>query len=373
MTAIEEQRGGALDVTITAGNSPYSAQLDNGPGRARLYVVRPTGSGRVFRLPESARSTLGCMPSVTVVNLGPNFIDVQTSTGVALAGVGVQQSAEFYLLPDGSWRQLGTLLFPNAISGNLDALRTPLTLDYTGNRDTPTNFRRDAQRQYGYTSRQGPVALTVRVGRDVVLGGGTSQQASVDTGPWPAGSTCLIEMANRSMFAGRGGNGGNGMLVNGTGMTAGSAGGHGLDVYVPTVIIGASAPNAPIIAGGGGGGGGGARRQINGVDFFGGAGGGGAGAPGGAGGPPIGGDQSSAGQPGSLTFGGLGGVPNATAATGGNGGARGAVGSTGQGSNIAGVGNGAAGGAAGNSTRRLSSVSLTIVGTVTLFGSQVTL
>ena len=49
MTALEEQRGGALDVTITAGNSPYSAQLDNGPGRARLYVVRPTGSGRVFR------------------------------------------------------------------------------------------------------------------------------------------------------------------------------------------------------------------------------------------------------------------------------------------------------------------------------------
>lgn len=372
MTALEEQRGGALDVTITAGNSPYTAQLDNGPGRARLYVVRPTGSGRVFRLPESARSTLGCMPSVTVVNLGPNFIDVQTSTGVALAGVGVQQSAEFYLLPDGSWRRLGTLLFPNAISNSLNALRIPMTLEYTGNRDTPTNFRRDAQRQYGYTSRQGPAALTVRVGRDVVLGGGTSQQASVDTGPWPAGSTCLIEMANGSMFAGRGGNGGNGMLTNGTGMTAGSAGGHGLDVYLPTVIIGASAPNAPIIAGGGGGGGGGARTLI-GVNLVGGSGGGGAGAAGGTGGPAIGGTPATAGQPGSLTFGGLGGSPNANAAAGGNGGARGAVGSTGQGSNIAGVGGGAAGGAAGNSTRRLSTVSLTIVGTVTLFGSQVTL
>lgn len=371
MTALEENRGGALDVTITAGNSPYRAQQDSGPERARLYVVRPNASGLVFRLPDIAQARQGARPTVTVINRGSNAIDVHTSGGVLVQTVGIDQAEEFYALPSGTWRNLQNAV-TCASSGNLSAVRISYVLDYTANRGTVTNFRRDVQTQYGYTSSLGPVALTVRIGANVVLSGGTETQGSVDTGTWPSGSTCTIEMANGSMIAGRGGLGGNGMLANGTGQTAGGPGGHALDVYVPTVIIGASAPNAPIIAGGGGGGGGGARRFINGINYFGGAGGGGSGAPGGSGGPAIGGDLSSAGQQGSLTFGGLGGIPNATAATGGNGGLRGGSGSPGQNSNLPGV-LGAAGGAAGNSIRRLSTVTVTQVGTLTLFGSQVTL
>lgn len=373
MTALEEQRGGALDVTITAGNSPYLAQLDSGPNRARLYVVRPDAGGRVFRLPDATRCSIGCKPSVTVVNLGSFAIDVQTRAGVLVQAVGVSQAAEFYALPGGTWRNLTSGL-TCAESAALNALRLPFVLDYTANRATPTNFRVDLAKQYGYTSSQGPVALIVRVASDVVLGGGTTTRASVTTGTWPAGSTCYIDMAAGSYFAGGGGAGGNGMLTNGTGMTAGAQGGHGLDVYIPTVIVGRTAGGlVATIAGGGGGGGGGARRATGGFQYFGGAGGGGAGAPGGAGGPAISGNLSSAGQPGGLVSGGPGGVPDAIAAKGGAGGALGFAGSAGEASNVAGVGLGAAGGVAGNSTRRLPSVSLTILGSVTLLGTQVTL
>ena len=191
MTALEEQRGGALDVTITAGNSPYLAQLDSGPNRARLYVVRPDAGGRVFRLPDATRCTIGCKPSVTVVNLGSFAIDVQTRAGVLVQAVGVNQAAEFYALPGGTWRNL-TSGVTCAASAALNALRLPFVLDYTASSATPTNFRRDVAKQYGYTSSQGPVALIVRVAANVVLGGGTTTQASVDTGAWPAGSTCYV-------------------------------------------------------------------------------------------------------------------------------------------------------------------------------------
>ena len=366
MTALEEQRGGALDVTLNLGDSPYIAQLDSGPNRARLYVVRPNDSGIEFSLPFATDCTIGCKPSVTVANLGSFAIDVlERTTPVQTVGVG--QACEFYALPDGTWLPVVSSI-TCAESAALNAVRIPYVVAYTASSSTVTNLRRDISRQYGYTSSMGPVAIVCRIGAGVVLGGGNTEQGSFDSGAWPTGSTLLLQMEAGSMIVGRGGLGGSGMQVNGTGQTAGGAGGHGLDVYLPTVIVAAGAT----IAGGGGGGGGGARRRDNGIDYFGGSGGGGAGAPVGAGGPVMQGDLSSAGQPGGLMAGGLGGQPNAFAAAGGAGGGLGVVGNAGQNSNLTGI-FGAAGGAAGNSTRRLPAATLTVIGSLTLLGSQVTL
>lgn len=120
-----------------------------------------------------------------------------------------------------------------------------------------------------------------------------------------------VDLINNGTIVGMGGNGGNGRHYNGSGLTAGSAGGTALSVSSAITIT-----NNGTIAGGGGGGGGGNKSS----QYFAGGGGGGGGrssltnSSGGSGGPSASGSQSYGG--------GTGGAGTISAAGGGGGGGR---------------------------------------------------
>ena len=338
-TAIDEQRGGSVDVTL-GSPTVYRARLPSGPGGVRLYVVRPTVAGSSFRMPDPNYCSVGAEPVCVVINKGTQAIDVTNRGGVLITSLAAGFAVECYLGVAGIdlWNLTGP--FAVSSSGALNALRKPFEVVYTASSTTVTRVRNDVARQYGYVGADGPAAVSVTIKTGVVLGGGTPTSASFGTGGWPAGSTMMITLESGAYIAGAGGAGGRGQTNAITG-GAGAAGGLAMDVRVNSALI-----NNGTIQGGGGGGGGGAYRLVNSVAVSGSSGGGGAGANPGAGAvPPASGPTSSAGQAGSFTAGGAPGSIVATGgALGGTGGAPGQAGTAGQ--NGA-ANNGYPGGAAG--------------------------
>lgn len=354
-TAIDEQRGGSVDVTLGSA-TVYQGRMPTGPGGVRLYVVRPTVAGSTFRLPNPSYCSVGSEPVCVVINKGTQSINIASFGGVAITALAANRSIEAYLGFAGLdlWNLNGP--FTVASSSALNGTRKPIELVYTASTTTGTNFRVDAAKQFGYVGADGPVALTVTVKTGVVLGQGdmgsyfeTSPPAGTTTGSWPAGSTCLLIVESGAYIQGRGGAGANqGTLYNGAN---GRAGGSALECWIPTCI-----QNNGYIRGGGGGGGGGNRKDTPSI-IYGGNGGGGAGAPGGTNGTGTQAGTIAAG----LEAGGSGGQLSGGYA-GGAGGGPGLPGSPGFGLNGA---TGGAGGLAGPAIRRLSTI------TVTQFGSGV--
>lgn len=356
-TAIDEQRGGSVDVTLGSA-TVYQGRMPTGPGGVRLYVVRPTVAGSTFRLPNPSYCSVGSEPVCVIINKGTQSIDIASFGGVAITSLAANRSIEAYLGVVGFdyWNLNGP--FTVASSSALNGTRKPIELVYTASTTTGTNFRIDAAKQFGYVGADGPVALTVTVKTGVVLGQSNlgsflvgSPPAGTTTGSWPSGSTCLLIVESGAYIQGRGGAGATGAVgpVN-TGGT-GQQGGAALECWIPTCI-----QNNGFIRGGGGGGGGGNRLTSPSV-IVGGNGGGGAGAPGGSNGTGTQAGTIAAG----LEAGGSGGQLSGGYA-GGAGGGPGLPGSPGFGLNGA---TGGAGGLAGPAIRRLSSI------TVTQFGSGV--
>jgi hypothetical protein len=363
LTAIDEQRGGSVDVTIgTAGI--YRCRLETGPGGARLYVIRPTVVGVIVQMPDPARSTCGTAPNVVLINKGTQTLTVTNYAGTTIGTIAASNAWEIWLpiAGDDTWLPIGP--FPVSSSGTLNATRKVFDVTYTASSTARTNVRTDVAKQYGYIGQDGPVAVNVLVKAGVVLGGGTAGNASFATGAWPSGSTMVITLESGAYIAGAGGAGGSGFLANSSGGTAGGAGGDAMSVRVNASLI-----NYGTIQGGGGGGGGGAARIVSSVATQGGSGGGGAGANPGAGGPIIQSAATTAGSAGSLTAGGSGGVLGAGAA-GGTGGAPGTAGNAGQSGTTSGQAGGAAGVAIAVQTSAGYSLTKLVAGTI--LGSETT-
>jgi len=320
-TAIDEQRGGSVDVTLYV-STVYMARLPHGPGGVRLYVVRPMVVGSSFRMPHPDHCNVGADPVCVVVNKGTQPISMTTRGGTFITSLAAGFAVECYLGVVGV--DLWYLSGPFVVGSNnaLNAFRKPFDIVYTSSSSTVTRVRNDIARQYGYVSADGPVAVNVRIKTNVVLGGGTPTSASFSTGSWPAGSTMAITLEDGAFIAGAGGAGGRGMDAAGNGMTTGGNGGLAMDVRVNTLLI-----NHGTIQGGGGGGAAGSRKLVASVWLPGGSGGGGAGANPGAGGGIVNSMTSTIGQAGSFTAGGAGGTGGAGSNVGGTGGAPGAFGS----------------------------------------------
>jgi len=400
-TAIDEQRGGSVDVTL-GSPTVYQAGLPSGPGGVRLYVVRPTVAGSSFRLPNPNYCTVGAEPVCVVINKGTQSIDITNFGGTLITSLAANRAIEAYLLIVGVdlWSPIGPFVVSS--SGGLNGNRKPFEVVYTASSTTRTNVRTDVAKQYGYVGADGPAAVAVTIKSGVVLGGGTPTGASFGTGGWPAGSTMLITLESGAFIAGAGGAGGRGADINGAGVGAGGDGGLAMNVLVNAALINngtiqggggggggaarrlinsvwlpggsgglamdvrvnAALINNGTIQGGGGGGGGAARRLINSVFLPGGSGGGGAGANPGAGGGIVNSNNATIGQAGSFTAGGLAG--DAGGYQGGVGGAPGALGGNGAPGT---AGGGGARGAAGTAIQVLASggFSLTkiVAGTIT--------
>lgn len=357
-TALSEQLGGSEDVTI---NSPgiYRARLPYGPNGCRLYVIRPTVAGVIFRMPDPALMTTGTAPLIVVINKGPEALQLTNFGGINIgAALTANKAVELWLPIVGvdTWLPIG----PSTVSSGsaLNGTRKIFDVTYSASSTTRTNVRNDVAKQYGYIGQDGPVAVNVLVKTGVVLGGGTTSNPSVATGAWPAGSTMVITLESGAYIAGAGGAGGSGFLASSSGGTAGAAGGDALNVTVNAALI-----NYGTVQGGGGGGGGGAARILSGVATQGGSGGGGAGANAGSGGPIIQSAASTAGLAGSFTAGGAGGVLGAGAA-GGTGGAPGVAGSAGQSGTTAGAAGGASGTAIKVNTGNGYSLTKIVAGTI---------
>ena len=152
--------------------------------------------------------------------------------------------------------------------------------------------------------------LRVYVETNVVVGASTTANAAMTVGTWPSGVT--VEIYNNGRIQGAGGKGGN-AAKNGVPAEAGEAG--GLAIYTRKAITFDNLVGK--IYGGGGGGAGGVIKE-SGKNA--GGGGGGAGYIAGAGGATGNGDNN-AGQPGTLDFGGDGGLATTSQAQpGGDGG-----------------------------------------------------
>ena len=357
-TAIDEQRGGSVDVTL-GSPTVYQAGLPSGPGGVRLYVVRPTVAGSSFRLPNPNYCTVGAEPVCVVINKGTQSIDITNFGGTLITSLAANRAIEAYLLIVGVdlWSPIGPFVVSS--SGGLNGNRKPFEVVYTASSTTRTNVRTDVAKQYGYVGADGPAAVAVTIKSGVVLGGGTPTGASLLTGGWPAGSTMLITLESGAFIAGAGGAGGRGADINGAGVGAGGDGGLAMNVLVNAALI-----NNGTIQGGGGGGGGAARRLINSVWLPGGSGGGGAGANPGAGGGIVNTNNATIGQAGSFTAGGLAG--DAGGYQGGVGGAPGALGGNGAPGT---AGGGGARGAAGTAIQVLTSggfsLNKIVAGTIT--------
>lgn len=161
-----------------------------------------------------------------------------------------------------------------------------------------------------------PGSWVVTIVGGVTLGSKSSSLAALDTGTFPSGSS--LKIINNGTIVGLGGNGGNPGYCGETSLELagpGGAGGPALRARMAVTVVN----NGKIWGGGGGGGGGGVR---SGYCTIGGGGGGGGGALIGIGGnsifAPVG--YSGAGDNGTLTKGGNGGVGCETWPAGGTGG-----------------------------------------------------
>lgn len=363
-TAIDEQRGGSVEVTL-GSPTVYQASLPSGPGGVRLYVVRPTVAGSSFRLPNPAYCSVGSEPICVVINKGTQSINIASFGGVVITGLAANRAVEAYLGVAGidSWNLNGPFVVSS--SGALNALRKPFELVYTASTTGGTHFRVDTAKQFGYIGADGPVALTVTVKTGAVLGQADlgpfllgSPPAGTTTGPWPAGSTCLITVESGAYIQGRGGGGGAPATPPLNPGGNGQQGGAALECLINTVVI-----NNGFVRGGGGGGGAG-NRITSPASILGGFGGGGAGAPGGSNGTGANAGTIAA----TLETGGSGGQL-AGGYAGGPGGAPGQAGSAGFGLSGA---TGGAGGAAGPAIRRRSSVTVTQLGGGVYAGGTIT-
>ena len=179
----------------------------------------------------------------------------------------------------------------------------------------------------GYATSGTPGYWVVTVAEGIVIGSNATTSPALDTGAasgaFPSGST--LQIINNGSIIGAGGTGGTGGAGCSAG-TAGLAGGTGLNVRVSMSIV-----NGGTIAGGGGGGGGGggASLGVYGIYAYGGGGGGGAGTNGNNGGAAVF-PPATAGGPGFLAEGGLGGnTGTGTTTVGGAGGTGGGLGKAG--------------------------------------------
>jgi hypothetical protein len=362
--AIDEMRGGSVDATIASGN--YRCRLDSGEGACRLYVVRPQIAGCTFTLPNPAYIRPGAAPNFTVINKGPEAIEIRSFGAASIYTLAVNRAVEIRILIQGVdwWSLQGPFVVSSGTALNGD--RIPFVVEYTASSTTTTVLDRDIGQQYGYVRSQGPVAIQCTIKANVVLGSNGGGYYAFYTGAYPTGSTLLLTLESGAYITGYGGTGGTGQTAGATGMTAGTDGGGALAVYCNTVLV-----NGGRVQGGGGGGGGAARRLNNGVYLPGGSGGGGAGAQAGVGGPALGNpvDGSTAGQTGSLLIAGNGGQTNTSAAQGGQGGGPGQNGSAGQ----TGATAGAAGGNSGAAIGTRTGFTLTKLVTGTILGPEITL
>lgn len=327
-TAIDEQRGGSIDVTFSSPTA-YAARLPSGPNGVRLYVVRPAVPGSTFRLPNPAYCTVGADPLCVIVNKGTSDIAITNYAGTVLYFLGAGTATEYHLREVGVdvWDRVGTAVVNSGAS--LNGSRKPLELVYSASNATFTNARFDAAKQYGYTASDGPVALQITVKSGVVLGADRVDTPALFTGFWPTGSTCFVTVEPGAYICGRGGTGGIGENAVGVPGTEGQAGGIALALRLPSAIM-----NLGTIAGGGGGGGGARRRFFNNQWYAGGSGGGGAGAQGGLGGAAAAGFPQTQGNNGTLENFGFGGwwPEGFEFPYGGSGGSLGQVGGVGSGS-----------------------------------------
>jgi hypothetical protein len=180
----------------------------------------------------------------------------------------------------------------------------------------------------------------------VVVGSSVFGSPAFDVGTWPAGVT--LEIYNNGRIQGRGGKGGN-AAKNGVLAQAGEAG--GLAFYTRQAVLLDNSSGR--IYGGGGGGGGGAIKDGG---KFAGGGGGGAGFNPGLGGA-TGNGSDNEGKPGTLDFGGAGGIATTSGAwSGGNGGGPAQAGAN--------PGGGASGGAAGRAVDGNSFITFTATGDI---------
>ncbi len=365
--AIDEMRGGSVDATIASGN--YRCRLDSGEGGCRLYVVRPQTAGCTFTLPNPAYIRPGAAPNFTVINKGPEAIEIRSFGGVTITTLAVDRAVEVRVIIQGVdlWSLQGPFVVSTgtALNGN----RKPFEITYTASSaSAQTRVRNDVARQYGYVASDGPAAVMVTIKANVVIGGGTTTTASFDTGGWPTGTTMLVMMESGSYVVGRGGNGGTGQnAVAATNPGSGTDGGPGFSVRCNTALV-----NMGTIAGGGGGGGGGVAASASSISYAGGGGGGGAGVPagvGGAGGQDRFGAISSVrkGQDGTLTTGGLGGPKEpGNPSSGGDGRFGGGLGANGQSSSFT------VQALSGDAIRTTTGFTLTKITAGTILGPEVT-
>lgn len=284
-TAIEEQRGGCVSATLSVAGI-YRARLPSGPNGARLYRFDVTVGGCQFRLPNPAYCSVGAEALITIINIGTQTLTVTNYAGAPMGTVAPSSVLRVWQAASGvdSWLSRSSSILGSA---QVPANRIPIELVYTASSTRGTHFLVDATRQFQYSPSQGPVALTVTVKAGVVLGQpplindpaypGTVY-AGTTTGPWPAGSTCLLKVEPGAYIQGAGGKYGLGRFAVSSVVPdpplPGGPGGHALECLIDTVII-----NDGFIRGGGGGGGG-ASALSNSIP--GGTGGGGAGAEPGA-------------------------------------------------------------------------------------------
>ncbi len=367
--AIDEMRGGSVDATIASGN--YRCRLDSGEGGCRLYVVRPQTAGCTFTLPNPAYIRPGAAPNFTVINKGPEAIEIRSFGAASIYTLAVNRAIEIRILIQGTdlWSLQGPFVVSSgtALNGN----RKPFEITYTASSaSAQTRVRNDVARQYGYVASDGPAAVMVTIKANVVIGGGTTTTASFDTGGWPAGTTMLVMMESGSYVVGRGGNGGVGMNAQTLGVGSpgnGIDGGPAMYVRCNTALV-----NMGTIGGGGGGGYGGLARPTTSPSYAGGGGGGGAGVPAGvgaAGGLNMAGQPTAntKGQDGTLVAGGAGGPAEAgNTSSGGRGRNGGGLGASGE------LGSFGTSGASGDAIRRDSSYTLTKITAGTILGPEVT-
>jgi hypothetical protein len=321
------------DITLAgSGASPGGTNTDYYPGDKKGTAGYPGYIAIVLRkkLNVSIKDADG---SGNWANIASAYVKMPAQTVSTLGGsvttsaAGWKQIQAAWTKINGSWKQILTnksidlYNYPvKRVSANI--IISSDTNDYNLYNNLPAEYF------------EGLMDISVWVLPGVVITGNTSSTAFTINGFNP-GDT--VQLNNYGTIEGVGGRGGNGGYTYSVGKnsytalpTAGQAGGTGLLLQFPTVVIN----NGNIAGGGGGGGSGGTTSTTSGkttTTYLGGGGGGGAG----YGQAGIG---SPAGNGGTLTSGGAGG--DSTGGDGGSGGARGTRGSDG-------ASGGMAGGAAG--------------------------
>ena len=260
-TAYHEQLGASASINMTAN---ALAPLPYGPGGARLLSVTST-AGLTLRLQDATKLRTG--PSIcTIYNAGATVLNVADYGNNAIQVVSPGRARDFHLLSNatsnGVW--LVDAAWVASASTPLGIGRRPMQVTIASSGTTPLSLRTLAEAQ-GYTGEY-PLALTVEVPSNIVLGSNAAGVPALSTGFFFAGTSLLL--INKGQIYGFGGLGGRGGQVP---SGAGQAGGTGSTAIYATHSLTVS--NSGTIGGGGGGGGGGGATATQG----GGGGGGGGG------------------------------------------------------------------------------------------------